>query len=123
MPWEVLTIASRLAAWAILNANIVTGFFVLCACVCTSFSAINVATSKRSPVTPYGNPGLSYVADLCLKKPKLWIVFLPGLVGVGGCAAKCASNRSGRKLLVIPNDSFVHARHVPQGSLDDRTAC
>ena len=44
----------RLAVWTILNTS-PKDFFVLIACVCTSFSAINQGTAKRTPATPWGD--------------------------------------------------------------------
>lgn len=54
--------APRLAVWVLLNSN-PQGVFTLLAVVCTSFSAVNVATSKRSPATPMGDCSLPYVRD------------------------------------------------------------
>ena len=50
----------RLCIWVLLNAN-PSGFLALFAVVCTSFSAINVGTSKRTPATPWGNCALPHV--------------------------------------------------------------
>ncbi len=57
----------RLACWAIMNGD-PTGFFCLFAVVCTSFSAINVGTSRRTPSTPMGDTTKKYVRDT-------WLVF------------------------------------------------
>lgn len=51
----------RLAVWVVLNGD-PAGFFLLLAVVCTSFSAMNIATSKRSPATPWGRTELLHVA-------------------------------------------------------------
>ena len=40
-------------------------FFCLLAVVCTSFSAMNIATSKRSPCTPFGDTTLPHVRATC----------------------------------------------------------
>ena len=50
----------RLAIWVLLNTS-PAGFFCLLAVVCTSFSAMNIATSKRSPCTPFGDTTLPHV--------------------------------------------------------------
>ena len=47
---------ARLAIWVLLNAD-PQGFFAL-------FAAINVGTSLRSPVTPFGRLDLKYVKEL-----------------------------------------------------------
>jgi len=52
----------RLAVWTILNGAF-GKCFVLLAMVCTSFSAINQGTAKRSPTTPWGNTALPHVQD------------------------------------------------------------
>lgn len=49
--------------WVLLNGD-PKGFFALFAVVCTSFSAVNVATSWRSPTTPFGRLALQYVKDI-----------------------------------------------------------
>ena len=54
----------RLAIWVLLNTS-PAGFFCLLAVVCTSFSAMNVATSKRSPCTPFGDTTLPHVRATC----------------------------------------------------------
>ena len=54
---------ARLAIWVLLNAD-PQGFFALFAVVCTSFAAINVGTSLRSPVTQFGRLDLKYVKEL-----------------------------------------------------------
>ena len=50
----------RLCIWVLLNTD-ASGFFLLLAVVCTTFSAINVATSRRTPSTPFGDTSLQYV--------------------------------------------------------------
>lgn len=50
----------RLCVWVLLNTDPL-GFLALFAVVCTSFSAVNVGTSKRSPATPWGNCNLPHV--------------------------------------------------------------
>ena len=59
-------------------------FFGLLAIVCTSFSACNVATSKRSPVVPYGDTSLPYVAsgNCCASRSILLAALMQML---GGC--------------------------------------
>lgn len=52
----------RLAVWVILNGD-PRGFFCLIAVVCSSFSAINIATSRRSPCTPFGDISKQYVRE------------------------------------------------------------
>lgn len=54
---------TRLAIWVLLNGD-PAGFFALFAVVCTSFSAINVGTSLRGPLTPFGRLDLKYVQEL-----------------------------------------------------------
>ena len=56
----------RLAVWALLNCS-PAGFLLWLACVCSSFSAMNVATSGRSPVTPWGRVEYVYVQARCVK--------------------------------------------------------
>lgn len=51
-----------LAVWVLMNCQ-PGNFFVLLACVCTSFSAMNVGTSRRSPCTPWGNTSLPHVRE------------------------------------------------------------
>lgn len=57
----------RLAVWTVLQGDVEKGFFCLLACVCTSFSAINQGTAKRSPVTPWGDLDRPHVVATRLK--------------------------------------------------------
>lgn len=54
--------ANRLAVWTILNGSY-GKCFVLLAMVCTSFSAVNQGTARRSPTTPWGDLGRQHVQD------------------------------------------------------------
>lgn len=73
----------RLCVWTLLNCD-PTGFAAMLAVVCTSFSSINVGTSKRSPVTPLGDVGLAYVrVGNMLMARSLLLVYL--VVSLGGC--------------------------------------
>ncbi len=57
----------RLAIWCVLSAR-KGSFFALFAVVCTSFAAINIATSGRSAVCPWGDLQKPYVkASSCSK--------------------------------------------------------
>ena len=53
--------------WVLLNGD-PNGFFALFAVVCTSFSAVNIATSGRNPTTPFGRLDLQYVKDMMALK-------------------------------------------------------
>jgi len=45
--------------WALLNCS--AAFLLWLAPVCTSFSAVNVGTSRRSPCTPWGDVSRDYI--------------------------------------------------------------
>jgi len=51
----------RLAVWTLMNVEY-GNFLCWIALVCSSFSAVNVATSGRTPATPWGRTFLPYVA-------------------------------------------------------------
>ena len=55
-----ITCYLRLAVWVLLHGSR-SGFFMLCAVVCTSFSSMNVGTSRRSSVTPWGDTSRPHV--------------------------------------------------------------
>ena len=52
----------RLAVWTVMNTEF-GNFLCWIALVCSSFSAVNVHTSGRSPATPWGYIDKAYVAD------------------------------------------------------------
>lgn len=73
----------RLCIWALLNCNPL-GFMIWLGVVCSSFSAINLATSKRSPCTPWGRTDLKYVrvGNALVSRSVLLILLCYAL---GGC--------------------------------------
>lgn len=73
----------RLCIWTLLNCD-PTGFGAMLAVVCTSFSSINVGTSKRSPSTPYGDEGLAYIrlGNMLMARSLLLVYLVASLGGV-----------------------------------------
>lgn len=55
----------RLAVFTVLNCC-EDDFFCLLACVCTSFSAINQGTARRTPLNPWGDLDRPHVVVLGL---------------------------------------------------------
>lgn len=58
---KVTAALCRLAVWTLMNVEY-GNFLCWIALVCSSFNAVNVATSGRTPATPWGRTFLPYVA-------------------------------------------------------------
>ncbi|CAL1128724.1 unnamed protein product [Cladocopium goreaui] len=90
-----MTTAAGLALciWVLLNAN-PSGFLALFAVVCTSFSAINVGTSKRTPATPWGNCALPHVqVGNCLLSRVVLLQYLVTCLGGTWATEQPSSSR------------------------------
>ena len=66
--------------WALLNCDV--AFLLWLAPVCTSFSAVNVGTSKRSPTTPWGDVSRPYIVlGNCLASRSILLTMLATALG------------------------------------------